>query len=104
MSRKLTFAESFGYGPKNNEYNINFELDFSDEEVEILRNFLRVNGDCNYVYLEHDYPHLFDRINDAANEAVLEALNKHRRKIIDFYDVDWLNMRFDFYWPDELLR
>lgn len=101
---KYTFSESFGYGPKSTDYHASFDMGLSDEDVEILRAFLRENGDCDYGYLEHDHPSLFDRINDAANEAVLTALNKRRRKKLEFDDVDWANLRFDFYWPEELLK
>ena len=100
---KYTFQECFGYGPKYTNC-IAFELDLSEEEAESIRAFLKENGDCDYCYLERDYPFIFDRINDAANEAVLSAINKGRRKKLDFDDVDWSSMGYDFYWPEELLK
>lgn len=101
---KYTFSESFGYGPKNVRHIASFTLDLSSDEVETLRAFLRENGDCDYAYLEKDHPDLFERINDAANEAVLLEINRHRRKKLDFGDVDWGNLCFDFYWPQELIQ
>lgn len=104
-TKKYTFSESFGYGPKNTDYFATFDMVLSDEEVEFLRAFLKENGDCDYGYLESDNPHLFNRINDAANEAVLTALNKRRWKHkLDFDDVDWCSLSFDFCWPEELLK
>lgn len=104
-TQEYTFCESFGYGPKGTDYSATFKLALSEEEVAILRSFLEKNGDCDYCYLEYDNPKLFDRINDAANEAVLAALNACRRKKrLEFDDVDWSGLTFDFYWPEELLK
>ena len=99
---KYTFSESFGSWPKYNNH-VTFEVDLSEEEANAIRAFLEENGDCDYGYLEPKYPELFDRINEAANEAVLAALNRRRRKKLDFDDVDWQGIGFDFYWPKDLL-
>lgn len=42
--------------------------------------------------------------NDTANEAVLASINKGRKKKLDFEDIPWETMSFDFIWADELLR
>ena len=101
---KYTFGESFGYGPKNTDYSITFDIDLTDEEAEIIRAFLKENGDCDYAYLEFEHPGLFDLINDTANDAVVEEINRHRRRKLDFFDIDWTALSFDFYWPEELLK
>ena len=75
----------------------------NDEEVAYIKKFLEDNGNCDYGYMESENPSLFNKINDAANDAVLEEINKHSDKKIDFFDVDWTGLSFDFIWPEELL-
>ena len=100
---KYTFEEDFGTWPKYSNH-ISFDVDFSDEEANLLRAFLKENGDCDYAYLETEHPDLFNRINDAANEAVLKELNRHRKKKLDFFDVDWQCIGYDFFWPKGLME
>ena len=100
---KYTFAVDFGAWPKYSNY-ASFDLELTDEEAGFIRAFLKENGDVDYIELESESPELFDRINDAANEAVLATLNKGRKKKLDFFDVDWSYMGHDFYWPDELMK
>lgn len=102
-TKKYSFCETFTYGPKGGGRTANFDIEFTEEEADILREFLRKNGDCDYAYLEPEHSDLFWKINDAANDAVLLEINKRRRKKLDFDDVDWMGLRFDFYWPEELL-
>lgn len=105
--KTYTFGESYGIGPKGCEY-VSFEIALSDEQDAILRAFLKENGDCGYGEIERYDRDLFELINDAANDAVLESLNKERRrqyrKLLDVTDVDWERMSFDFYWPEEFLE
>ena len=99
---KYTFGVSFGAWPKYSNY-ASFDLELTDDEAETIRAFLKENGDCDYAYLEPEHPELFDRINDAANDAVLAEINEGREEKLDFFDVDWASMGHDFYWPDELM-
>ena len=104
---KYTFSESFGLGPKYGT-TVSFDIELSDEEVSFLRAFLEENGECcDYGYLEFGRPELFERINDAANDAVLDAINEKRVEAgeppLEFDEVDWQCINYDFYWPDELL-
>ena len=72
-----TFEIEFGY-----DGYTSFDLDLSEQEVAYIKNYLEENGDCDYGYLEHDKlcpSGLFDKINDAGNAAVLEAINARRR-------------------------
>jgi len=102
---KYTFSEYFGSGWKSSHY-VEFDIDLSDEEVATVVSFLKENGDCDYGELEFINGALFDKINDAANEAVLSALNEDREadEKLEFDDVDWCSMSYDFCWPDELLN
>ena len=100
--KNYPFEVDFGYGPKASYVAI-FNLELNDEEVAYIKNFLEVNGDCDYGYMESENPSLFNKINDAANDAVLEEINKNSDKKIDFFDVDWTGLSFDFIWPEELL-
>ena len=83
-------------------------MELSDQEAAFLRSFLEENGDCDYAALEYTDLELFDRINDAANDAVLESINKTRAEAgeppLEFDEVDWQGMGYDFCWPEELLR
>ena len=103
---KYTFGESFGYPPKFHK-SISFDIDLTEEEAKTIRDFLKENGDCDYGYLERVDKALFDKINDAANDAVLDCINEERarlhKKKYDFDDVDWSSIYYDFYWPKDLL-
>ena len=104
---KYTFSESFGIGPKYGSF-AEFEVELSDQEAEYLRAFLKENGEyCDYAALEYTNRELFNRINDAANDAVLDSINEKRAEAgeppLEFDEVDWSSMVYDFYWPDELL-
>lgn len=99
------FSESFGSGPKFNNH-IEFSIDLTDEDVSYIKDYLKKNGpDCGYEEIEYDNPGLFDKINDTASQAVLKRINENRREFdeeeLDFYEVDWGNIFFDFYWPEE---
>lgn len=97
-----TFEVCFGYGPKTTG-SADFDLELDEKEIAFLKDFLMKNGiECDYGYIEDDDPSLFNKINDAANDAVVKEINKHRRKKLDFFDIDWTEMSFDFYWPPEL--
>ena len=103
---EYTFSESFGSGPKMNHY-IEFQIDLTEKEEVYLRDYIEKNGpDCGYDEIEFDNQELFDKINDIANQAVLDRINEDRREFeedeLDFYDVNWGNMSFDFNWPKEL--
>lgn len=100
---RYTFEEDYGTWPKYSNH-ISFIVELSDEEANLIRAFLKENGDCDYADLESESPALFNRINDAANDAVLAALNKGRKKKLDFFDVDWQGIGFDFFWPKELME
>ena len=103
---RYTFSESFGFGPKYGS-TAEFELELSEQEAGLIRAFLGENGDRDYAGLEFMNQDLFDRINEAANEAVLAAINRTRAEAgeppLGFDEVDWQNMGYDFYWPKELL-
>ena len=104
---RYTFGESFGSGPKCSK-NISFEIELSDEEAAFLRAFLEKNGEgCDYCYLEKENVALFDKINEASSGAVLGRINEDRvamgERPLDFYEVDWTGINYDFYWPDELI-
>lgn len=99
---KYSFSVHFGWDVKC--HNIaDFTLKLSRAQVETIISFLEEEGDCAYVYMELYDKFLYNTLNDAANEAVLKALNKGRRKKLEFDDVDWQDMNHEFYWPDILL-
>lgn len=103
---KYRFSVSYGHGPTPRG-SVNFEVDLTGCDVTYLMDYLHKNGtDCDYGEIEFNNRRLFDKLNDAANEAVLEDLNKFRKESgeedLDFDDVDWVNMSFDFDWPEEL--
>ena len=100
--KTFTFEVDFGYGPKVSDSAV-FSLELDDQEISYIKNYLQDNGkDCGYAEIEFNNPSLFDKINDAANEAVVEEINKHSGEKVDFLDVDWTGMTFDFIWPSEL--
>ena len=103
---EYTFSLSFRTGPKPGKV-VSFQLDLTDSEVEYIKEYLRKNGlDCDYGEMEFDNQSLFDKINDSANEAVLLSVNEERISVgeneLDFDDVDWAYISFDFYWPVEM--
>lgn len=100
--KTLSFVVDFGYGYKPSDSAV-FSLELNEEEIAYLINYLRENGnDCDYSDIEYDNWALFNKLNDAANDAVLEEINRHLEKKIDFFDVDWTGLSFDFIWPEEL--
>ena len=102
---KYTFGVSYdSCGIKLSNY-VEFELELTEKEVETIISFLKENGDCDYGYLEPIDSSLFWKINDAGNDAVLKSINEDRgeEEQLDFFDVDWTSMFFEFSWPDSLL-
>lgn len=100
------FSLSYGVGPKPGQV-VWFQLDLTESEVSYIKDYLHKHGrECGYEGIEFDNPSLFDKINDSANYAVLSSINEDREEegesTIDFDDVDWAYMSFDFYWPEEL--
>ena len=99
--RCFVFEVSCGYGATS------FELELSEEEETYIKEFLKRNGDCDYGYMESENPGLFEKINDASNETIVNMINQVRKEDgeepLDFFDINWGNMRFDFYYPKELL-
>ena len=100
-NRSFVFEVSCGYGATS------FELELSVEEEAYIKEFLEKNGDCDYGYMESDNPDLFEKINDVCNEAVFNLINQVRKedgeKPLNFFDIDWGNMQFEFFYPKELL-
>ena len=111
--KPFTFNVVFGIGPKVSK-TAKFILELSDDEIAYIKDFLNRYGiNCGYgemefdsqsIYKDFDHRALFDRINDASNDAVVAAINSGRKKIIDFFDITWESMSFDFIWPDELMN
>ena len=99
--KTFTFSVSYGCGPKLS-HGADFDLELDDQEIEYIKSFLKANGDCGYEYVEEDNRALFEKINDAANDAVLRSINSGRKNKLDFWDVDWGGMFFGFCWPEEL--
>ena len=100
--KTFSFQVLFGNGPKLTR-SASFSLDLNEQEIAYIKEYLEINGDeCGYEDIEFDNTVLFDKINDAANDAVVKEINRHRIKKIDFFDIDWARMQFDFCWPDEL--
>ena len=103
---EYTFSLSFGTGPKPGKV-VSFQLDLTDSEAAYIKEYLRKNGrDCDYGEMEFDNQCLFDKINDSANTAVLSSINEDRKEegedALDFDNVDWDCISFNFYWPVEL--
>jgi len=110
--KTFEFEVLFGVGPKVSN-SASFILELNDAEIAYLKDFLAREGDCDYGFIEYDggsiYPDfdnkaLFEKINDAANDAVMDEINRHRKKKVDYFDIDWSGMSFDFIWPEELLK
>ena len=98
---RYTFGETLGSG-----LTFQFEIDLTDEQADIIRTFLKENGDCDYSYLESESPGLFEIINEAATEAAFKAINEERDEDdrLDYWDIDWGSISYDFYWPKELMK
>ena len=102
--KSFAFRVDFGIGPKISR-TAHFNLVLNDDEIAYIQDYLHLNGDdCGYEYMEFDNRPLFERINDAANQAVLNAINKGRKKKLDFFDIPWETISFDFIWADEFLK
>lgn len=109
--KSFLFSVDFGIGPKVSQ-SAQFSLELNDKEIAYIKDYLQRNGifcgyfdmeyDSQSVYKDFDHRALFDRINDASNDAVVDAINSGRKKKIDFFDIPWESMTFDFIWPDEL--
>ena len=100
--KSFSFEVLFGYGPKFSD-SATFTLELNEDEISFLKNYIEENGEyCGYGEIEHENYELFNKINNAANNAVVEEINKHSEKEVDFFDVDWTGMSFEFYWPQEL--
>lgn len=96
------FGESLG---ARNSTVFWFDIDLTEEQADEIRSFLKENGDCDYAYLEFTHPELFDMINEAATNAALDAINDMRDEgeKLEFDEVDWGSINYDFYWPSELM-
>ena len=99
--KTYTFTVCFGGGPKCSD-SASFDLELNDQEIEYIKSYLKKNGDCGYEHMEWDNPGLFSKLNGHANDAVLDAINEESDEPVEFDDVDWEYMEFDFLWPDEL--
>lgn len=100
--RSFSFEVDFGYGIKPSDSAV-FSLELNEEEIAFLKRYIKNNGrECDYGEIEYENFKLFNKLNSAANEAVVNEINKHLKKKIDFFDVDWTGMSFDFIWPKEL--
>ena len=111
--KTFVFREDFGVGPKI-QMSASFNLELNEEEITYIKDYIKRNGpDCGYAEMEYDtgslfksFDHraLFEKINDAANDAVVEAINHKRKRKLDFFDIPWETMSFDFIWAKELLE
>ena len=102
--RTFSFEVDFGYGPKVSNSAV-FNLELNEQEIAFIKNYLRENGEfCGYGEIELENSALFDKINDAANDAVVAEINRDSEVDVGFDDVDWMGMSFDFIWPDELVE
>ena len=99
----FTLEEYYGF-PHKKSYHIAFEIELDEEEELELRDFLKKNGPCDYSYLEYEHGVLFERINDAANEAIIEDINSRRKRPLKWNEVDWCGIYYDFYWDERLLQ
>lgn len=109
--KTFDFEVDFGGGPKFSNV-AKFSLELDEEEIAYIKDYLHRNGDCGYEYIEFDsesiYPDfnhgaLFEKINDAANDAVVAAINEGREEKLEFEDIPWENMFFDFIWDERLM-
>lgn len=91
------FGISYG-NPPHFSTHLEFGIDLSDEQVS----FLKENGECDYSYLEEDHSELFELINDATSNAILEEYNSWQDTPIDFSEMDWSSI-YVFYWDKRLV-
>ena len=100
-----TFGISYGNAPHFSTY-VEFDVDLSEDQVSFLKDWLKENGPCDYAYLESDSAELFDMINDACNEAILQRHNRMLKEEgedpIGFDEMDWPSIT-DFEWDQRLL-
>lgn len=102
--KSFSFEVDFGYGTKTSDSAV-FSLELNEAEITFLKNYIKVNGqDCGYEGIESENAELFEMINDAANDAVVEEINRNSETEVDFFDIDWTGMSFDFIWPNELIE
>jgi hypothetical protein len=111
--KSYVFNVVFGVGPKVSK-SAQFSLELNDNEIAYIKDYLQRNGffcgyfdiefDSQSVFKNFDHRALFDRINDAANDAVVAAINCGRKKKIDYFDIPWESMTFDFIWPEDLIN
>lgn len=101
---KYTFGISYGNAPHFSSH-VEFEMDLSDEETSFLKEWLSINGQCDYGYLESDNGKLFERINDACSEAVFDRYNRDRivagETPVDYWDFEWPSIT-EFEWDHRL--
>lgn len=104
IMKKFTFGIEYGFPPYVKYIEPDVELSSSD--ASYLKDWLKLNGACDYCYLEKDNLRLFELINDAVNTAILNECNSERAKAgeapLDFDEMDWPSIT-EFYWPQELL-
>jgi hypothetical protein len=96
-----TLSEYYRFFDGESHY-IEFDIELDSDEDQRLRDFLARNGKCDYSYVEWEHGDLFEIINSAANEAVLADINSRRETPLEFDEVDWTWIRYDFYWDDRL--
>lgn len=95
------FGIAYGNPPHFNTH-VEFEVDLSDDQVSFLKEWLKENGECDYAYLESDNSELFELINDATSNAILEEYNSWQDTPIDFSEMDWPSI-YVFYWDKKLV-
>jgi hypothetical protein len=104
IMKKITFGIEYGFPPYVKYIEPDVELSSSD--ASYLKDWIKLNGACDYCYLEKDNLRLFELINDAVNTAILNECNSERAKAgeapLDFDEMDWPSIT-EFYWPQELL-
>ena len=110
--KSFVFEISYGGGPKFSNAT-HFTLELDDAEIAYIKDYLKRNGNyCGYGYIEtddesiyKDFPNgaLFEKINDAVNDAILASINKGRKKKLEFEDIPWESLYCDFSWDKELM-
>ena len=100
-----TFGISYGNVPRFGTF-IEFDIDFTEEQVSFLKDWLKRNGQCDYVYLESNNAELFEIINDACNDAILREYNRllaeEGKDPVSFDEMDWPSIT-EFEWDQRLL-
>ena len=82
-----TLEEYYGL-PHDLNHHISFDIELNEEQENRLRAFLREKGSCDYLYLEDKHRDIFDIINDAANDAIMEDINSRLHKPLCMDDID----------------